>query len=138
MIAEKLRAPLQPSVHHKMKTHSRSLQVRNLLRDLFSEKRALAMDAFVSEIPFELQKLRSAVLRGDRPMLAELGRALREASARVGAQAMAQQAAQLEILVGEGAGNAIVSTVLQRLQVAFLVIAPQMRAHLREIARLQV
>ena len=121
-----------------MKTHSRRPTIKSLLRDLFSEERALAMDTFVCETPFELQKLRAAALRGDRSMLAELGYTLRQTSARVGAQAFAQQAAHLQMLVAEGAGNAIVSTVLQRLQVAYVVIAPQMRAHLRELARLQV
>ena len=133
----KLRAPLQHLVRYTMRTQSRPA-IKSLLRDLFGEERTFAMDAFVCETPFELQKLRSAVMRGDRTMLAELAYKLRGASARVGAQALAQQAAQLQMLVNEGAASAILSTVLQRLQVAFVVIAPQMRAHLRELARLRV
>lgn len=120
-----------------MKFPVRSLFADRVMRNLFSDHAALAIDAYVFETPFELQRMRAATLRRDFAVLRETARGLRVASARVGAQAMAQQAAQLEVLAGERARPSVVSTVLQRLHVAFTVIAPQLRAFLRDKQRLE-
>jgi len=120
----------------KMSTRLKAFQADRVLRDLLGEDSTLAIDTYLCETPFALQKLNSPVMRRNVEFLAQTARVLRKASAQAGAQTMAQLAAQLENAHADSASLSVAHTVLQRLQVAFVTIAPQLRAYLREKERL--